>query len=87
MEKSIFTAAYGLFTKRLKELRRRVGLTQRALAKKLKREQNYVARVEIGNRRLDPVEFVWYCEALGVAPEKVFAEFYREMRAPRKPKR
>lgn len=44
-------------------MRKKAGLSQRALAARLGREQNFVARIEIGERRLDLIEFITYCEA------------------------
>ena len=28
----------------------------------------YVQKVETGERRLDVVEYVWYCQAIGILP-------------------
>jgi transcriptional regulator with XRE-family HTH domain len=55
----------------LRELREKAELTHRTLAKRLGREHSFVYRVEHGERRLDLVEFYWYCKALGVDPESV----------------
>jgi transcriptional regulator with XRE-family HTH domain len=49
-------------------LRSEAGLTQRALAEKLRRPHSYVAKVEHGDRRIDPVEFVEWCQACGFDP-------------------
>lgn len=86
MEKSTFTPAYEALTARLVALREAAGLTQRDLARRLRREHNFVARVEMGNRRLDPVEFILYCDALRVAPDKVFGDVLRGVRALKKPR-
>jgi transcriptional regulator with XRE-family HTH domain len=40
-------------------------MTQRQLAEAVGREQNYVARIETGQRRVDLVEFVIICQACG----------------------
>jgi transcriptional regulator with XRE-family HTH domain len=50
-------------------LRKNAGLNQRQLAAKLGREQNYVARVETAQRRLDLLDWVALCGACGVDPE------------------
>ena len=52
-------------------------MSQRALAKILGREHNFVARMELGDRRIDLVEFCWICEALGAQPGEVFAELLK----------
>jgi transcriptional regulator with XRE-family HTH domain len=49
-------------------MRQAAGMTQRDLAQRLGREQNFVARVEQGQRRVDLVEFVWICRACGGEP-------------------
>ena len=46
----------------------RLGLTMRELALRLDRPHSFVQRIEEGDRRLDVVEFVWYCQALGIDP-------------------
>jgi len=65
MEKSTHTPLYDLFRARLAEMRKAAKLTQRQLAKRLEREHSFVARFEIGDRRLDVVEFFWICRACG----------------------
>ena len=50
--------------------REEAGLTQRALAAKLKRVHSYVFKVEAGERRVDPLEFAEWCQACNVDPAK-----------------
>ncbi|HEV2455006.1 MAG TPA: helix-turn-helix transcriptional regulator [Verrucomicrobiae bacterium] len=50
-------------------MRKKAGLTQRKLADKLRRERSFIARLELGERRLDMVEFFWICKACGVNAE------------------
>ena len=57
----------------LVDMRRKAGLTQRALAGRLSREQSFVWRIETGERRLDVVEFSWVCRAMGFDPSVVFS--------------
>lgn len=49
----------------LLEARKRAGLTQQALAKRLARPQSYIAKYEGGERRLDVAEFLLVLRALG----------------------
>ncbi len=63
MEKSTFSPLYDALRKRLVSMRKAAGLTQRQLAERLGRERSFVARVELGERRLDVVEFFWFCRA------------------------
>jgi transcriptional regulator with XRE-family HTH domain len=48
--------------------RKSAGLTQQQLANHLYKPQSFVAKVELGERRLDVIEFLAVCEALGVDP-------------------
>lgn len=41
----------------------------REMAQRLGRPHSFVQKVETGERRLDVVEYVWYCRALGVLPQ------------------
>ena len=52
----------------LKTMRADAGLTQRDLALKLGMHNTMVHRSEIGDRRIDPVEFAAWCRACGVDP-------------------
>lgn len=44
------------------------GLSMRDLAIKLDKPHTYVHKVERGERRLDVVEYIWYCKALELKP-------------------
>ena len=48
--------------------RKKVGLTQEAVARRLGRPQSFVAKVEGLERRLDVVEFLAFVRALGADP-------------------
>lgn len=65
MRKSTHSEEYRSVTDCLVEMRKKAGMTQRDLAKRLQREPSFVWRIENGERRLDVVEFHWVCEALG----------------------
>jgi transcriptional regulator with XRE-family HTH domain len=80
MKKSIHSDEYSIVLKKLVEMRKTAGLTQRALADKLRREYSFVWRIEHGERRLDVVEFFWVCEALGFDAKAVYAELADEFR-------
>jgi transcriptional regulator with XRE-family HTH domain len=79
MEKSTFTPLYEHFRRKLVEMRQKVGLTQRGLAKRLKREHSFVSRIEQGERRLDVVEYFWVIRACGRNPERTAAELMRQL--------
>ncbi|HUO08996.1 MAG TPA: helix-turn-helix transcriptional regulator [Phycisphaerae bacterium] len=50
----------------LRELREKANLSQRALALKLKKPPSYVHKCEVGDRRVDPVEFLEWCRCCEV---------------------
>jgi transcriptional regulator with XRE-family HTH domain len=47
------------------------GLTQVELAARLKVRQSYVSNYETGERRLDAIELILVCRAIGLAPSGV----------------
>ena len=47
------------------EQRKKSGLTQAQLAKRLRRYQSFVATVESGQRRIDVIEFLKLADAIG----------------------
>jgi len=67
MPKSIFSAGQEKLQRLLIEARESAGLTQTALAKKLKRPQSFVSKYESGERRLDLVELQQICQALKIS--------------------
>jgi transcriptional regulator with XRE-family HTH domain len=67
-----------ILTKRHKRLvaaliaeRKKAGINQVALAKKLKRSQTFIARMESGRRRIDVIEFLDLAEAIGFDAPKL----------------
>jgi transcriptional regulator with XRE-family HTH domain len=56
MVDTIRTKEYGDFVEKLRKARLEAGLRQIDVAKKLKRTQSYVSRVEVGEQRLDILE-------------------------------
>ena len=56
MDKTIRTKEYANFIERMKKARIEAGLRQIDVAKKMKRPQSYISRVESGEYRLDILE-------------------------------
>lgn len=54
----------------LVEARKQQSMTQFQLAAALRKPQSYVAKVEVCERKLDVLEFVEWCHALGQPPSK-----------------
>lgn len=66
MPDTIRTREYADFVGKLRKARLEAGLRQVDVAKKLKRTQSYVSRVEVGEQRLDILEL------------KKFADLYKK---------
>lgn len=79
MNKTIYSRQGQCLRETIVELRRQAGLTQRRLAAKLKREHNLIGRLELGERRLDVVEFYWICKACGANPETIARKLMRKL--------
>ena len=56
MGKTIRSKEYAVFIERMKKAREETGLRQIDVAKKMKRPQSYISRVESGEYRLDILE-------------------------------
>ncbi len=52
----------------LKNQRKSQNLTMQNLADRMARPNSFIAKVEQGERRLDVVEYIWYCIALNIDP-------------------
>ena len=81
MDKSIFSRDYEVFLRRLREARRRAGLTQVQLAERLGQTQTFVSKCERGERRMDLVEVRAFCLALGESFPAFVAAFDAEVAA------
>ena len=68
MEKAIYGRHAEHLQKALVRMREEAGLTQRQLAAKLGVVHSFVGRVEIGERRLDLVEYWHYVRVCGQDP-------------------
>jgi transcriptional regulator with XRE-family HTH domain len=81
VDKTIHSRQSECVRKTLLTLRTKAGLTQRQLAAKLNRERSLVGRLELGERRLDLVEFFWLCRACDANPVKECAKLMRQLDA------
>ncbi len=66
MSKSSHTKEYANIIARLKNARIERGLSQQVVARKMRKPQSYISKIESGERRLD------------VAEMKRFAEIYKQ---------
>lgn len=73
--KTIYHPTYVLLVEKLITERKSSGVTQAQLASKLGKHQSYVAKIEGCERKLDVLEFVEWCKALGL----VASDYVREI--------
>lgn len=78
MKKSLHSRLSKLFCNRIRSLRQTAGMTQRDLAIALGREHGMVARIELGERRVDFVEAYELFKALGANPAEESAKLMFE---------
>lgn len=76
-KKSLFSPEYDAFVKALRQARLDAGLTQAQVAAKLGRRQTFVSKCESGERRVDVVELLRFCQAYEIAP----SEFIQRLQA------
>jgi transcriptional regulator with XRE-family HTH domain len=69
--KSIYTDRHRKLCELLKTQRKAAGLTQTVVAKRLSKPPSYVAKYELGDRRLDVLELIDVAAAIGFDPCKL----------------
>jgi transcriptional regulator with XRE-family HTH domain len=74
MRRELRTSRYAKLRKRLAQARVERGMTQLQLAEALRRPQSFVSKVAGGERRLDVVEFLDICRAVGLSASALIAE-------------
>jgi transcriptional regulator with XRE-family HTH domain len=75
MEKTVYRAEYAVLLELLHQARKRAGVSQVELARRLNRTQAWVSKSEIGERRLDLLEVRDVCVALDLS----FSDFIAEL--------
>ncbi len=75
MDKTVFSALQVRLRTVLRDLRNEAGLRQVDLAAKLEEPQSFVSKYESGERRLDFVEVVEICKALGITLHEFVRRF------------
>jgi transcriptional regulator with XRE-family HTH domain len=81
VNKTIYSRQSECVREAIVALRTKAGLTQRQLAGKLQRERSFIGRLELGERRLDMVEFFWLCRACEADPVRAAAALMRQLEA------
>jgi transcriptional regulator with XRE-family HTH domain len=80
LTKSLYLPAHGTLCELLVAARRKAGLTQVVVAKRLKRPQSFVAKYEGGERRLDMIEFLEVAAALEADPVAILRALQKTFR-------
>ena len=78
LTKSVHSREQVAFRALMVAARKDAGLTQQALAKRLKRHQSFIAKYEGGERRLDVVEFLAITRAIGADPIKLMKSLIKQ---------
>jgi transcriptional regulator with XRE-family HTH domain len=63
----------------LRAARHEAGLSQKAVADRLGKPPSFVAKIELGERRLDLVEFVAIARVFGLTAEDLMARIAAEL--------
>jgi transcriptional regulator with XRE-family HTH domain len=86
MKKSIYSNGYQLFLQTLRNAREAAELTQEEVAERIDQTQSFVSKYERGERRLDIVETLAICDAIGVSFHVFVEDFMRTIKTQRKSK-
>lgn len=78
MEKTLHRREYRILLQLLIRSRKDAGITQVALASTLEVPRSTISKWETGEQRVDVLEFWSFCEAVGVDPLKLLAQFRRK---------
>lgn len=78
--KSLQRREHDLLVAMLIEARQKAKVSQRQLAKKLGRTQSYVSKYEMGDQRIDVVEFIDIARALLIEPAVLILKLDHETR-------
>ena len=70
MTKTVHSTLSGIFCEHLRALREKAEMTQRDLASAIGREHGMIARIELGERRVDFAEAFQIFTALGTKPDE-----------------
>lgn len=81
-ERSRFTDEYGVLLDHLVELRKRSGVTQIELARKLGKTQSHVSMCEQREREISIIDLWKWCNALGTSMTDFIRDFEAAVRHP-----
>ena len=70
----LYAPRYIALRQELVQARLRAGMTQMQLAESLHKVQSFVSKVETGERYLDVIDFMVWCEATQTSAEELIAK-------------
>jgi transcriptional regulator with XRE-family HTH domain len=79
MRRWVSSPSYQATLKVLVAARHEAGLSQKAVADRLGKPPSFVAKIELGERRLDLVEFVAIARVFNLTPEELMASIAAEL--------
>ena len=79
IDKSVHSPGQNAFCELMIAARKRAGLTQQDVAKRLRKPQSFVAKYEGGERRIDVVEFITIMRAIGADPARLLRALLRKI--------
>lgn len=79
LSKTVHSREQAVFRSLMIGARKRAGLTQQEVARKLKRPQSFVAKYEGGERRLDVVEFLAIAKVIGADPVRLLKKLIGQL--------
>lgn len=79
MRRWVSSPSYQATLKVLRAARHEAGLSQKAVADRLGKPPSFVAKIELGERRLDLVEFVAIARVFGLTAEDLMARIAAEL--------
>jgi len=77
IDKSVHSPEQAAFCALMIAARKKAGLTQQDVAKRLKKPQSFVAKYEGGERRIDIIEFLAIARAIGADPVRILRALAR----------
>jgi transcriptional regulator with XRE-family HTH domain len=79
IDKSVHSPGQNAFCELMIAARKKAGLTQHDVAKRLRRPQSFVAKYEGGERRIDVVEFIAIMRVIGADPVRLLRALVRRV--------
>lgn len=78
--KSVHSPEQAAFCGLMIAARKKAGLTQQDLSRRLKKPQSFVAKYEGGERRIDVLEFLAIAQAIGADPVRILRALVKKQR-------